>query len=353
MSTAGDLGVNEAVARWRLMLGESAQAGLGSPSLDADSIAVDAALSWLYNREGDLAERDVRPGARAGGSEQSRLTVPHWINEVHRLFPKETIERLERDAVERYQIHEVVTNPEVLRRVEPNMTLLQAVLRTKHLMNPEVLGLGRELVARVVRELMEKLAREVQASFGGTRDRRRWSALKSAANFDPKRTIRHNLRHYSVEERRLYIQKPFFLARTRRHSAKWQLIILVDESGSMMGSVIHAAVTAACLWGLPALKTHLCIFDTQVVDLTDRITDPVEVLMKVQLGGGTGPEVLVKKVRALCEQGTQVLGLAALDETANPVYDRELARRLVDVGAHVGAMTPGQLAAWIAEKVRT
>jgi uncharacterized protein with von Willebrand factor type A (vWA) domain len=370
------------VTRWRLILGQAAETGLGQPSLDAECQAVDAALSWLYDREGDLGDREVR-ASRRGGTEGSRLTVPDWINEVHRLFPKETIERLEKDAVERYQIQEVVTNPEVLRRVEPNMTLLKAVLRTKHLMNPEVLGLARELVARVVRELMEKLAREVQASFSGTRDRRRWSAQRSAANFDPKRTIRENLRHYSVEEKRLYIRKPYFAARTRRHSAKWQLIILVDESGSMMGSVIHAAVTAACLWGLPALKTHLCIFDTQVVDLTDRITDPVEVLMKVQLGGGTdiakavsyaatlvenprrtivvvitdffeggNAEALVKKVQALCQQGTFVLGLAALDEAANPVYDRGLGRRLLEAGAHVGAMTPGELAAWIAEKVR-
>jgi uncharacterized protein with von Willebrand factor type A (vWA) domain len=161
-------------------------------------------------------------------------------------------------------------------------------------------------------------------------------------------------------------------------------VILVDESGSMLGSVIHAAVTAACLWGLPTLRTHLCIFDTQVVDLTPQVTDPVEVLMRVQLGGGTdianavayaqglidnprrsivilitdffegGPaELLVRRVKALCEQGTQVLGLAALEADASPSYDRDLARRLVEVGAHVGAMTPGELASWVAEKVKS
>jgi hypothetical protein len=131
------------------------------------------------------------------------------------------------------------------------------------------------------------------------------------------------------------------------------------------------------------VRTHLAIFDTEVVDLTERVTDPVEVLMKVQLGGGTdigkavgygaglveaprraivvlvtdffegaSPGVLVQRVKALCDQGTTVLGLAALDEQANPAYDRDLARRLVQVGAHVGAMTPGELVGWIAEKVR-
>ncbi len=370
------------VIRWRLMLGEAAHVGLGSPALDAQTVASDAALSWLYDRGEDLAHRDIGV-QRHGGSGASVVTVPDWINEVHRLFPQETIERLERDAVERYQIHEVVTNPDVLRRLEPNETLLKAVLRVKHLMNPQVLALARDLVSRVVRDLMEKLARDVRASFGASRDRRHTSIWKSARNFDAQRTIRDNLRHWSAGQRRLYIRRPRFIARTRRHTVRWQLIVLVDESASMLASAIHAAVTAACLCGLPAVKTHLCAFDTEVVDFTDRISDPVEVLMKVQLGGGTdigkavsyaaglienprraivvlitdffeggSPDLLVSRVRALCEQGTQVLGLAALDEDANPAYDRTLARRIVEAGAHVGAMTPGQLAAWIAEKVR-
>src|SRR5256885_849181 len=149
----------------------------------------------------------------------------------------------------------------------------------------------------------------------------------------------------------------------------------------MLTSVIHSAVTAACLWGLPAVRTHLCIFDTEVVDLTERVTDPVEVLMKVQLGGGTdigkavayaaglvesprrsivvlitdffegaSGSILVSRVKALCDQGCTVLGLAALDDQANPSYDKDMARSLVNVGAHVGAMTPGQLVEFIAQK---
>jgi Mg-chelatase subunit ChlD len=372
---------NDALARWRLILGSSADSAFGgSVRLSADALAADAALSWLYDRDPDLAEREIRD--RRGDLGPSQLTVPAWLDEVHRLFPKETIERLEQDAVERYDIHEVVTNPEVLARAEPNETLLKAVLRTKHLMSAEVLAMARELVARVVRELMEKLAREVRSSFSGTKGRRR-SRIKVAKNFDAKGTIRENLATFDAERRRLVIKRPLFFSRTRRHCERWQIILLVDESGSMLGSVIHAAVTAACLWGLPSVRTHLCIFDTEVVDLTETVTDPVEVLMRVQLGGGTdigkavayaaglieaprrtivvlitdffegaSAEWLVRRVKALCDQGTAVLGLAALDEQANPDYDRDLARRLVAVGAHVGAMTPGQLALWIAEKVR-
>lgn len=343
---------------------------------------MDAALSWLYDRDEELQGRDIR-GGRHGGIGPSALTVPDWIDQIHRLFPKETIERLEQDAVERYAIHEVVTNPQVLERIKPNEVLLGAVLRTKHLMNPDVLAMARKLVAEVVRELMEKLATEVRQTFSGVLDRRRRSPLKAAKNLDFRKTLKSNLAHWSPGERKLYLEKAFFFSRTRRFTEQWQVVLLVDQSGSMVNSVIHSAVTAACLWGLPGIRTHLVAFDTAVVDLTRDVTDPVELLMKVQLGGGTdigkavayatdlleaprrsivvlitdfyegsSPELLVKRVKSLCEQGTKVLGLAALDEEANPSYDREMAGRLVNVGASVAAMTPGQLAAWIAEKVR-
>src|SRR5687768_6241373 len=119
------------LVRWRLLLGRASAAELDGPSgIDADNLARDAALSWLYDRGEALIERDIQRSADLGAS---ALTVPEWINEVHRLFPKQTIERLEQDAVERFEIHEVVTNPDVLSRVQPNETLLRAVLRTKHL----------------------------------------------------------------------------------------------------------------------------------------------------------------------------------------------------------------------------
>ena len=361
--------------RWRLILGQPAAPHCGAPGEDA--VALDAALEWLYGRDPELKTREVR----RGGQGESVLSTVKWLDEIHRLFPKETVERLERDAVERYDITEIVTDPEVLARIEPNAALLRAVLRTKHLMNPKVLELARRIVESVVRELMRKLAREVRQSFTGTRSRRP-SNFKQARNFDFRRTIRSNLAHYQPDERRVLIEKPVFSSRTRRHLDQWQLILVVDQSGSMAGSVIHSAVTAACLWGLPGLKTHLVAFDTAVVDLTADVTDPVELLMKVQLGGGTdiakamgyaaglvenprraivvvitdffegGDESrLVRTVRTLVEQGSQVLGLAALDEDANPHYDRVLAQRLADVGAHVGAMTPGQLAEFVAERL--
>lgn len=369
--------------RWRLLLGEAGEPSLGPGGA---GMSMDRALAWLYGRDDPQSAAGTDPGDsldRHGGSEASQLTVPEWINQIHELFPKETIERLERDAIERYGIDEVVTNPEVLERATPNPALLQAVLRTKHLMNPQVLALARQLVAKVVRELIEKLATEMQRAFGGRRKPQQLSMRGAATQFAARETLRRNLRHYDAKRRRLVIERPLFHITTQRVLQPWQVLLLVDQSGSMLGSVIHAAVTAACLWALPGVKTHLIAFDTQVVDLTDNVTDPVEVLMGVQLGGGTSighavgyaaerievprraivvvisdffeglPEhVLINHVRALTAQGTRVLGLAALDERADPVYDHALAAKLVEAGAEVGAMTPGQLAAWLAEKLQ-
>jgi uncharacterized protein with von Willebrand factor type A (vWA) domain len=285
--------------------------------------------------------------------------------------------------VERYQIHEVVTNQEVLQRVEPSQAILAAVLRTRHLMNQELLALARQLVARVVEQLLRKLAKEVEKAWRGGQKVRR-SQPRPTPQIDLARSLSKNLRHVQKSEEgyQLVLKQLYFYPRSRRNRLPWQLILLVDQSGSMVNSVIHSAVTAACLWSVPSLKTHLVAFDTNVVDLTREVSDPVELLMKVQLGGGTdickalhyaaslieqprrcivavvtdffeGGDAarLVRLVAQLTGQGTHVLGLAALDEQDVPSYDRDMAASWVAAGAQVGAMTPGQLANWVSEKV--
>jgi Mg-chelatase subunit ChlD len=375
--------------RWRLILGPAAESCTGG--LSAENAGRDAALDWLYSRDDDLGKRGVRRGGARGSRDDGRgaddspsqLTTVDWLDGIHRLFPKETIERLERDAVERYEIHDVLTNPEVLERIEPSPALLKAVLRTKHLMNPQVLNAARRIVEEVVQRLVEKLSVQVRTVFTGSRTRKP-SFHRRSRDFDLKRTLRANLKHYQPDERRVAIERPQFHSRTSKRLEQWQLVLLVDQSGSMTGSVIHSAVTAACLHALPGLKTHLIAFDTAVVDMTSDVDDPVELLMKVQLGGGTdiaraveygaglienprrsivalisdfyegGSEArLVHLVKQLCDQGTQVLGLAALDEDANPIFDRDMAARLTKAGAHVGAMTPSHLVEFVAERLGT
>lgn len=389
--------------RWKVILSAHPDSNIGQDASETWQRRAEA-LSFLYDRE--YQSRNVRPNSsnsrinqrdrpsnpqnpsdpkhsREGGLASSALTIPEWINEIHELFPKKTIERLEKDALERYRLEEMITDPDLLSRAEPSSTLLKAVLRTKHLMNQAVLAMARQLVQKVIDQLLEKLAREVQSPFLGTLDRQHRSYLKIAKNFDPKATIHHNLSTYDPETKRLYIKSPHFYSRIRRNLDRWQLIILVDESGSMIDSIIHAAVTASIFCQLQQIRTHLCIFDTSIVDLTEQCRDPVETLMQVQLGGGTNigqalnyaetlidhprntivvlitdfyegapRETLFSTTRRLIESGVTMLGLAALDSDANPNYDRTTAQALVNLGMHVGAMTPGELAEWIARTVR-
>lgn len=369
-----------ALERWRLILGRPAEHLTGSePS--PETAARDAALEWLYSRDEELAGRGVRSTPRTGTTEDSALTTVDWLDQITRLFPKETVERLERDAVDHYGVADLVTDPRLLERVQPNPALLAAVLKTKHLMNPEVLAMARKLVAAVVEDLTRALAIEVRQAFSGARNRRA-SRYRRARDFDVHRTIRANLGHYDPEQRKLSIEDAYFFSRTRRTIDRWQVILLVDQSGSMVRSVVHAAVTAACLWGLPGVGTHLVAFDTAVVDLTSDVDDPVELLMKVQLGGGTDIDRAVRYATGLIDnprravvvlisdlyeggsrtgvvrgvgdlvgQGSKVLALAALDEEAVPDFDRDLGRELAEAGAFVGAMTPGHLAAFVAEAV--
>lgn len=361
------------LTRWRLVLGTPGATCAGLSSVDA---ARDASLDWLYGADPDRDRRGVR---RTGGREEATVDAVTWLDGITTLFPRETVERLQRDAIERYEIVDILNDPSALDRAEPSPALLKAVLRTKHLMNPDVLAAARRIVERVVAELVERLRPEVRASFHGARARGR-SATGRAADFDWRATIERNLKHFDPDTGRLPIRRPVFTPRVTRHLDSWQVILLVDQSGSMVGSVIHSAVTAACLWSIPGVRPHLVAFDTAVVDLTDDVTDPVELLMRVQLGGGTdiaravsyagalvaeprraivvlisdlyeggSTYALLATVRELLAQGTVVLVLPALDTEAAPVFDRDLAHRLVDLGAHVGAMTPAHLALFVAD----
>jgi len=360
------------INRWRLILGGNAAGQLsfgGGGTLENGISCMDLedALDFLYGRE---QGEDVR---REGGTEASRLTAATWITRIRKLFPKGTVEILERHALENYGMTELLADKEILRRLEPNQELLKTILQLKHLMKGEVLEEAKRIVKKVAEEIAEKLKQDIRRSLLGRIDRNTNSSVPSIQSFDVKRTIRNNLKHYDEENKRLMVEHVYFNGRTRRYS-KWRVVIAVDESGSMLDSVIHSAVMAGIFVKLPMLDTRLVIFDTQVVDLSGHLEDPVATLMSIQLGGGTfiggaleycetlveNPHrtmvVLVSDLceggsiqklmgvsRRIIESGAKFICLTALDMEANPAYDRHTAQKLADMGAFVGAMTPEAL----------
>jgi len=371
---------NSAATRWRLVLGKYARPRL-DPPLAGERARIDAALDRLYSQEyaGRGGRNDGRMKPGPGSLDPSALTVPQWLDEVRTLFPQQTCEQITRDAVQRYQMTEILRDTKTLEALTPSPELLGAVLALKGQVGGRLLGAMRRLVARVVEDLKKRIMQDVLTAFAGRIDRSRSSSLRVAKNFDARRTIRRNLKNFDAQRRRIIVDDPRFFARVKRH-LPWDVILCVDQSGSMAQSVIHSAVLAGILTGLPAVRIRLVVFDTSVVDLTDRASDPVEVLMSVQLGGGTNigqaveycetivaqprrtifalvtdfgegadPRVLIGAVRRLQEAGVKQLGLAALDANAKPFYDREMAERLAAEGMEIAALTPGRFAEWLAK----
>lgn len=359
--------------RWRLILGGYAkdQLSFGAGAALENGIScmdLEEALDFLYNRE---QGEDVRD--RTGSLDASRLTAVTWITKIRKLFPKETVEILERHALDRYGMTELLTDREVLEKLEPNQELLKTILQLKHLMKGDVLDAARRIVKKVAEDIAKKLNQDIRRSLLGRIDRNSSSPVRSIRNLDIQKTIRRNLKHYDTEQERIMLEQVYFHGRTRKYS-RWRVIIAVDESGSMLDSVIHSAVMAGIFAKLPMLDTRLVIFDTQVVDLSSHMDDPVATLMSIQLGGGTyitgalqyceslieNPHrtmvVLVSDLcegasvsgllgvsRGIIESGAKLICLTALDMEANPVYDRNTAQKMADLGAHVGAMTPEML----------
>ncbi|MCI9188913.1 MAG: VWA domain-containing protein, partial [Lachnospiraceae bacterium] len=268
----------EILNRWRLVLGKYASGQISFSGGGLNYMDMENVLDYLYSREyGE--EQEIRKD-RQGGSDGSQLTVPSWLHQVKKLFPKQTVEVLERHALEKYGMTELLTDPEVLQKLEPNKELLKTILELKHMMKGDVLQMAREIVRKVAEEIARRLEQEVRVSFFGQINRNASSPVKSARNLDMKKTIRMNLKNFDQENQQLVLKNVYFNSRMKKYN-QWRVIICVDESGSMLDSVIHSAIMAGIFAKLPMLDTKLVIFDTNVVDLSGYVDDPVETLMSV------------------------------------------------------------------------
>ncbi len=367
-----------ALRRWRLVLGRYAEEDLQAGSLTVGEGHLEAALEYLYGREYQL--RGLGRAKGGGGSlDPAQVQAVDWLQKTRKLFPRETFERMQSQALERYGMTELLEDPRTLERLEPTPALARTLLALRGRLGPELRETVRGVIHRVVEEILRQLRTDFLNAFSGRRNRFRRSHLPSAQNFDPRATLRENLKHFDRASGRLVIERPIFHSRVRR-SLPWEVILCVDQSGSMVDSMMYSAVVAGILASLPSVRVRLLVFSTSVVDLSHLAQDPVEVLLTVQLGGGTdigkalrvceglittphrtvlalvsdfeegaslGP--LLACVRRLAEARVRLLGLAALDAQAQPTYDREVARRLAGLGMEIAALTPVHFAQWLGE----
>lgn len=367
----------ETARRWRLILGRYADRALDQAALNPTDARLEKTLDYLYNRE--YQRRSHVQGGRSGSLDDSQLTALNWLEQARNLFPRSTFERLQTQAIERYAISALLTDPASLASLEPSPALAKALLSVRGRLSADTRDAVRQLIAKVVEEILQRLRSRFTNALNGRRNRFRRSPIRHAQNFDWRATIAANLKHYDPERKQLLIESPRFNARVRRQ-LPWDVILCVDQSGSMLDSVMYSAICASILATLPSVRVRLVLFDTQVVDLSHLAHDPVEVLLTVQLGGGTdigkalryceqlvdtpqrtvlalisdfeegaaiGP--LLACVSRLNEARVRLLGLAALDDAARPVYDPSMGQRLADRGMRIAALTPEHFAEWLAE----
>ena len=365
--------------RWRMVLGRYAEPNLPRRHQDAD---LDDVLGYIYDRE--YTGRGHRLGAGGGDGTRATLGPPviravDWLEDARRLFPASTLQRLESDALTRYGLSELLADPDAIEAIDTSPELGAALLRIKGTISPRLTDGLRALIARIVDDIMERLQYPVTTALSGSR-RHSNSPHALARNFDWRRTIAANLGNMDPGAGRMIVEDVRFVSRQRRRNLTWDVIILVDQSASMASCLLHSAVMASILAGLPGLSVRLAVFDTTVVDLSHAVHDPVEVLMTSQLGGGTdianavgyaagtvispsrtivtvisdfeeggSVSTLVKRVRDLVAQGVTVLGLASLNDEGRDWYDHDVAERLAEVGMRIAAMTPDRFASWLAE----
>ncbi len=362
----------ERLRRWRLILGADGNAlcsgfgsggGMGSGSgdgidpLTGDDAAMDAALEALYTEE--------RTGSLGGSAPK----VARWLGDIRKFFPSSVVRVMQQDAIEQLNLRQLLLEPELMEAVEPDVHMVTTLLSLNQVMPDEARATARMVVRKVVDELMKKLHSPMRQAVLGSLNRAVRNRRPRHNEIDWNRTIRANLRHYQPEYKTIIPETRIGFG--RKQMALREIVLCVDESGSMAASVVYAGIFGAVLASLPAVKTHMIVFDTSVVDLTEELQDPVDLLFGTQLGGGThiakalaycdslitrpqetilvlisdlyegGPrEDMLRHAQKLIDAGVQFITLLALNDDGSPAYDHANAAALASMNAPAFACTP-------------
>ena len=377
----------EYLNRWRLILGNDAETSCGG-GLDAAEIRMDKALAALYDNPGE-------GGSRRGGLGASAPKVSAWLGDIREYFPQSVVQIMQKDAVERLNLTALLTEKEMLENITPDVHLVATLMSLSRVIPEKNKALARQIVQKVVDELMQKLQTPTQQAVQGALNRSIRTRNPRHNEIDWHRTIQKNLKNYQPEYQSIIPEVRIGYERKRKRAVR-DLILCLDQSGSMGTSVIYSGIFGAVLASLPTLQTRMVVFDTSVVDLSEQISDPVELLFGVQLGGGTDIDralaycqslitrpadttlVLVtdleeggnaqrmrQRMAELVASGVQFIVLLALNDDGAPFYDKSHAEYLASLGVPAFACTPDHfpnlmaaalnkqdLSLWVAENVK-
>ena len=379
----------EKLQRWRLILGKSAEEGLCAGAgrlghagalLSGDQVAMDEALDAVYAEDDgiDLTKEDWErePGGKHGAVKgRTYPKVARWLGEIRRLFPTDIVSLVQKDAIERRGLKQLLFEPEMLSQVEPSVDLASMILSLKSLVPEKAKAAARELVRKVVEDLRKRLESRMHQAVRGALNRNQHSPFRSLANLDWARVIRQNLKHYNPELQALIPEHFSFFSRQQKRN-EWNVIIAMDQSGSMHSSLIYGGVMGAILATMPAVETHVVAFNHEdVVDLTAEMHDPVDLLFGIQLGGAedywkatcyceqfmhtpaktlyilladlydTSPNQpkFEKRIEELIAGGLKAVTLLAISDQGKPSYNHDLAKKLTNMGMPCFGCSPDRL----------
>jgi Mg-chelatase subunit ChlD len=313
---------------------------------------------------------ELYDGERRGGLAASSPRVARWLGDIRSCFPTSVVQVMQRDAMDRLGLRQLLLEPELLATVQPDVALVGTLIGLGRAIPEQSRETARAVVRRVVDDLEQRLAAPTRQALTGALDRVARARRPRPSDIDWLRTIAANLAHYQPEHRTVIPERLVGHGR-RSPQVQREVILCIDQSGSMASSVVYGSVFGAALAGLRALRTRLVAFDTSVVDLTDQITDPVDVLFGVQLGGGTDiagalgyceslvtrprdtivvlisdlyeggvRDELLRRSAGLVAAGVQLIALLALSDDGAPVYDHDNAAVLAELGVPTFACTP-------------
>ncbi|WP_294556210.1 VWA domain-containing protein [uncultured Mailhella sp.] len=365
----------ERMRRWVLALGDEAVNCCTDIPLSAQDMRMSEALSLLYDRG------DEGRGLR-GGSGASAPRVARWLGDIRQYFPSTVVRAMQKDAFDRLHLKDMLLQPEMLESVQPDVHLVSTLMSLNGVIPPETRETARLVVRKVVEELLKKLEEPMRSAVTGALNRAVRNRRPRASEIDWNRTIRANLRHWQEEYHSLVPETLIGFGR-KAHRPQREVILCIDQSGSMADSIVYSSIFGAVMASLPAVRTHLVVFDTSVVDLTEEMRDPVDILFGVQLGGGTdinravgycqslvtdprntimvlisdlyegGVEKnLLQRANELVQSGVQFITLLALSNEGSPFYDKALAGRLSALGVPCFACTPDIFPGMMAAAIR-
>lgn len=354
---------DERLRRWRLVLGGNEADGVGC-SLSVADAAIDRAMAALYEQA-----PPARGDRRQAGLGASSPSVARWLGDIRQYFPTSVVRVLQQDAMERLNLRQLLLEPELLEHVEPDVHLVADLLSLAGVMPRNTKETARLVVRKCVDDIERRLAEPLRQAVTGALNRAVRNRRPRHREIDWNRTIRANLKHYQPEYQTIVPETRIGFGRKR--SALRDIILCIDQSGSMATSVVYSGIFGAVLASLPAVRTQVVVFDTAVVDLSDKLADPVEVLFGTQLGGGTDinqalsycqglvrqpsdtilvlisdlieggvRENLIKRAASIIASGATMITLLALSDDGAPVFDQQNAADLAGLGSPAFACTP-------------